>query len=51
LSSGLWANTTIYAIAEDLHNVIETNGVGSLVAVGHAARRRKFSFLFFQLIA
>jgi len=40
LSGGPWAETTIYEIAEDLHNVIETLDIGPLVAVGHAAGGR-----------
>ena len=36
-SSGPWAKTTIYEIAENRHRVIKALDTGPLVAVGHAA--------------
>lgn len=49
LSSGLSAKTTIYGIAGDLHNVIKTHGDESMVAVGHAARRREILVAVFSI--
>ncbi len=39
-STGPWANTTIYEIADDLYAVIKELGLGSVHVVGHAAGGR-----------